>query len=213
MSFKTARVYAAALVLLSVAHECQASSIPYYYNVSGLTLSDGPIELENPTANTPTPFMGGYQVTLSGDAYNDSATQTFDDVLFLDQFAFVIPTGAAFTFNSDIWTAADGDKLNLDSPDGYLSMMDTNAPLTFSQNSIVASVSAGDSPPYTYIGDIGPGQSVPFSFAVDMSVEAPFHLYGSFVSTTPVPEPSTLLLAGLAAIGTFFAARHRRAGK
>jgi hypothetical protein len=214
MICKTVRLFAAVALLLCVAGESEAGS--FYYNVDSQTLPGGPIELENATATGPTAVMSGYQTTLSGDAYNSSATQTYDNVLFLNQFAYPIPSGAAFTFASGIWSGVGADEaedmVQLDSPSGFLSMLDTNAPLSYTLDSVVANLAPSDSPPYISIGDIGPGQSIPFSFTVDMSTAAPFNLNGSFVSTTPVPEPSTLILACVGAIGLLAAARRRRAG-
>jgi len=80
----------------------------------------------------------------------------------------------------------------------------------YAPDSIVASLASSDSPPYIDIGTIAPGQSVPFSFVVDMNAEVPFNLDGSFVSITPIPEPSSLALAGFGAIALAVAARRRR---
>jgi hypothetical protein len=212
MNCKTARLFVAALLALGLAGVSQAGTLPFCYNIDADTVPGGPIELESPAATNLTAIAGGYQVTMSGDAYNDSATQTFD-VLFLNQFNFSISSGAAFTFNSGAWSGIGGDTLQLADPSGFLPMTDTDAPLSFTQDSVVAMLAAGDSPPYVSIGAIGPEQSVPFSFTVDMSTEAPFNLYGSFVSPTPIPEPSSLALTGLAAIALCAAARRRRAGK
>jgi hypothetical protein len=213
MNCNTARVLTAALLTLCIAGESRAGSMPFYYNVDSQTLPGGPIELEDPMATNLTAVMDGYQVTMSGDAYNDSATQTYDDVLFLNQFAFKIPSGAAYTFNSGVWSDLGGDTVQLDGPSGFLPMTDTNAPLAFAPDDVVATLASSDSPPYIYIGAIAPGQSVPFSFTVDMNTEAPFNLYGSFVSTTPLPEPSSLALACIGAIALTVAARRRRTSK
>jgi len=211
MSCNTLRLFAAALVVLSAAGESHAGSLPFYYNVDSQTLPGGPIELDNEMATDLTAVAGGFQVTLSGDAVNESATQTFDDVLFLNQWDFSLSSGAALSYNSGIWSGG-GDTLQLDSPSGFLPMTDTDAPLSFTRGSFTANLASSDSIPYISVGTLGPGQSVPFSYVVDMNPEAPFDLFGSFVSTTPVPEPSTLILAGFGALGLFVAARRRRAG-
>ena len=213
MNCNTLRLLAAALIALSAAtSESQAGSIPFYYNVDSQTLPGGPIELDNKTATDLTAVAGGFQVTLSGDAVNTSATQTFDDVLFLNQWDFSLSSGAALSFNSGIWSGG-GDTLQLDSPDGSLPMTDTDAPLSYTRGSFTGNLASSDSVPFISIGAIGPGQSVHFSYKVDMNPEAPFDLFGSFVSTTPVPEPSTLILAGFGALGLFIAARHRKEKK
>jgi hypothetical protein len=210
MNWKIVSLISATLLAWSVAGESHAGSIPFYYNVDSQLLPGGPIELEHPSAGPLTPLMtGGYQVTLSGDAVNQSATQTFDDVLFLNQFDFPLPAGPALSFSGGSWSGG-GDTLAIDSPSGFLPMTDTDAPQSFTLSSFTANLAPTDAPPYVFIGDIAPLASVPFSFTVDLGTNAPFDLYGSFVSTTPVPEPSALILAVLGAIGLFVAARHRK---
>ena len=209
MNWKIVCLITATLLAWSVAGESHAGSIPFYYNVDSQLLPGGPIELEHPSAGPLTPVAGGYQVTLSGDAVNQSATQTYHDVLFLNQFDFPLPPGPALSFSGSSWSGG-GDTLAIDSPSGFLPMTDTDAPQSFTLSSFTASLASTDAPPYVSIGDIGPGASVPFSFTVDLGTNAPFDLYGSFVSTTPVPEPSALILAGLGALGLCAAARRAR---
>ena len=195
---------AAAVAILFVAGQAQAA--PQYYNVDNQTLPNGPIEVQGGTI---TPIAGG--VIFSGTAV-DLSSQTFNNVKFLSEWIFDPITDLTYT-GGGLWQAGDGSNWLMPSPDGFLQASDVS-PLPSTWNSIKfpsdppASVAPTDLLPYLNIGTVAPGPGVPFSetFLENMP---DFDYFASFVSTTPVPEPSTFVLLGIAAAGAVVFVRRR----
>jgi hypothetical protein len=206
------RCVVAAIAMLLVVSEAQAQ----YYNVDYQTLPLGPIELENKVA---TPIVGGY--ILTGDAVN-LTSQTYNNVLYLNEWMFDGPPSnapSAFSYaGGNLWTSTDGNAWQVPTPDGTLQPSDVS-PLPFAWTSTVYPaagpafiVNPNDLYPYVNIGTVGPFASVPFTETVNSTSNFNFDFVSSFISTTPpvlVPEPSSLILAALGAIG-LIAVRWRR---
>jgi hypothetical protein len=180
-----------------------------HFNVDWQTLPNGPVQLLNAAAV----YNGGLQQwTFSGDAMNNAGI-TMNDVRFLLQFVYDATSGLAFNDGTDTWSG-NGNSMNfVGGIAGTFSMMNTDAPLSFSVNSPFRTgfVGANDTLPYVQIGNILPGQSVPFSFVGQVNqLFVPFNIVGSFISTTQIPEPATALLAAIAALGGWLCVRRRR---
>jgi hypothetical protein len=207
MNFKPVFCLMAAAALSLATGEARAGAI-LYYNVDNSTLPNGPIKLEGASA-----VYTGSGWLLTGDAVNLSS-QTYDNVKYLNEWMFdAAPT--AFTYSGgNLWQSTDGNAWQVPSPDGSL-LASQVSPLPSAWTSIYypaagpAVVAPTDLLPYINIGTVGPYASVPFTEMVNSTGNFDFDFVSSFVSTTPVPEPSTLILAGFGAIG-LIAVRCRR---
>jgi hypothetical protein len=199
---------AAAIAMLLFAGRANAQ-LTQYYNVDFSTLPNGPIELENASA-----VYTGTGWILSGDAVNLSA-QTYNNVKYLNEWMFDPVT--AFTYSGgNLWTSGDGNAWQVPSPDGSL-LASQVSPVPFAWSSTVfpsdgpAFVVPTDQLPYINIGTVGPFASIPFTETVNSTSNYNFDFVSSFVSTTPVPEPSTLMLAAFGIAGLiFFVGKRRR---
>lgn len=201
------RSIVAAIAMLFIANRAYAQ----YYNVDFQTLPNGPIELENQSAV----FQPiGDLWFISGDAV-DLSSQTFSNVKFLNEFVFDA-TPDAFTYQGPYaWTAADGNIWAIANASGFLQPSDVaNLPLTWMSSDFpgpTASVSPTDMLPYINIGTVSPGPGVHFTEEIEVNADYNYDFISSFVSTTPVPEPPTMFLLALAAVGAVvFVGKHRR---
>jgi hypothetical protein len=204
MKGTVSRSILAAIAIFFVAGHAHAQ----YYNVDFLTLPNGPIELEDASA-----VYTGSGWFLSGDAV-DLSSQTFNNVKFLNEWMFDDGPSAFNYIGGGVWHAADGNVWTVPSPDGYLQASDT-FPLPYADMSAyfpgpTAFVAPTDLLPYVNIGTISPGNPVPFIEIVSTSSEYDFDFVNSFISTTSVPEPSTLVLLGIGAIGVVLLVGKRR---
>ena len=185
----------------------QAHAATFHYNVDDQTLPGGPVEL---VQLDDFDFVDGDgltdQYTFHFGAKNNGGTVQ-QDVLFLLQFAF--DPSLAYTFNDgvDTWTGND-NTLSYVGLSTY-SMSDTDAPLLWTKLSPTrtGTLLASDTIPYVQIGDIPGGGTVPFDLVVQVNEDfANFSVVGSFVA---VPEPSSLALMSLGALGLLVARRVR----
>lgn len=181
-----------------------------YYDDDYITLPTGPIELEHAVASYNSTLR---QWTLSGDAVNLSS-QTYNNVKYLDEWVFDYipqPSGPAVTDafsyqGAALWSSTDGNTWSVLNPDGFL-LANQVSPLPYSDtpqafSAPPAYVAPDDLLPYINIGTLAPGASAPFSQTISVSGHYLFAFDSSFISTgqpvSPVPEPSTLVLFGVA---------------
>jgi PEP-CTERM motif len=202
------RSAAVAVAVLLFASQTANQALAQYYNVDNQTLPNGPIQLQDPTIS---PFAGG--VTLSGYAVDLSST-TYYNVKFLSEFVFDPITDLTYS-GADQWAAGDGSSWLQITFDGFLAPNQVSGlPTTWNSTMFPSDPPAMVAPtaelPYVNIGTVVPGAPVPFS--VTFADNLPnFDYIASFVSTTPVPEPSSIVLASIAAIGGLFFIRRRNA--
>jgi hypothetical protein len=200
------RSAAVAVAVLLFASQAANQALAQYYNVDNQTLPNGPIQLQDTSI---TPAAGG--VILSGQAVDLSAT-TYNNVKFLSEFVFDPVTDLTYT-GAALWAAGDGSMWQQVSIDGFLtpsqvSGLPTNWNSTMFPSDPPAVVAPTAELPYVNIGTVAPGN--PVSFSVTFLDNLPnFDYIGSFVSTTPVPEPSSIVLFAVAAIGGLFFIRRR----
>lgn len=208
MNSRTWRPAALAVAILFSAAHARAQ----YYNVDYQTLPNGPIQLQDEM----TSYTGGI-LTLSGNAVNLSG-QTYSNVDYVNEWVFDAYPSAYGYQGSGLWLSpGDGFTWQVTDASGSL-LVSQVSPEPYSWISSYfpsagpAVVSPSDSLPFISIGPLGPYASVPFSETIAEPIGASgWDLISSFVSTTPVPEPSTFVLLGMAAIGSmmFVGRRHR----
>jgi len=208
MDCKTTRCFVAAVALLLATNQARAN--PQYSDIDAVT-AGGPISLQG----SATFNASSNQWTLSLDAVN-SSSQSFSDVLFLDNFLFDETSNpdVAFLFHNDtdIWSTPS-HSWQLLNPTNTLLMSDTNVPLSELRNGATASLLSTDSSPYIDVGEVGPFATVPFTEIIGVDSKYAWNVGGSFVSlnsATSVPEPSTLVLLGIGAAGAIILIGKRR---
>jgi hypothetical protein len=185
----------------------------YFYDVDSQTGS-GPIQLVGAIKT----YAGGTW-TFTGSAFNSSTSATFSNLEFLVQFLYqASPTGQAYSYaypSLATWSG-DGNTFTIPAPSGTLALpSDSDAPLSWTEPQGTATLPTGVQIPYiTVSGSLGPlGTSAPFTITGNSTLDNSHDLVlvGTFVSTTPLPEPSTLVLAGLGLLAIWFVARRRTA--
>jgi hypothetical protein len=192
--------FAAFCMMATLAH-----AAPFHYNVDDQTLPGGAVELV--TVSAPS-FDGGLnQYTFHFGAHNQFA-YTQPDVLFLLQFVFDPTDPYTFNDGTDVWSG-NGNSLSYPGLTDF-AMSDTNAPLSWTKTSPTrtGTLLATDGVPYVQIGDVLGGATVPFDLVVQVNAGfSNFDVVGSFVA---LPEPSTLALLGVGAIGLLAMRRRRK---
>lgn len=176
-----------------------------HYNQDWQTKPNGPIQLVNASAvESPSGVW-----TLTAGAQNNDVVPYYD-VKFLVQFIYDSAAGLSFNDATDTWSGG-GNSATIGGSSGTFSMMNTDAPLSWtvtSPTTRTATLGASDTVPYIQIGNIAAGQTVNFSLTLNQTPRfVPFNLVGSFVA---VPEPSSIALALLGAVGLAVLARRRR---
>jgi hypothetical protein len=187
-------------LLLITTSSTQAA--PFYYNVDQVMLPGGPIQLIPVSSN-----FSSNQWTLVANAKNNGLTAV-DDLRFLLQFIYrpAPNPNTAFTFNdgTDTWSNA-GNTISVNNASGYMTMSDTNAPLSFT-NGALATLGSTDTIPYFQIGTLSAGATQSFTMILDVDSNFTYTLNGTFV----VPEPSTLFVVGAGMLAAVACAFRRR---
>ncbi len=159
---------------------------------------------------TKTFTSGGFSFTAStGAALPDDNDLFGADGPTLNDFELstTVPSNLTFTFPSGNVTAVGGDFTLLD--DAFKAAADTFQ-LTLSDGTTVTGTSGGATTPFFGFTSATPITSLTFAVPADATPDLYFATVNNFTIGAAVPEPTSLVLAAVGAVGLL--GRRRRAG-